>query len=97
MEIRNVHLLVSQGATQFARTLSSESAAGRAINSRSAAWFLAALVTSEHHEMKVTIIVFEDQCYAGGAATVARATCPDRPGITCLTSPECHIRAPAEE
>ena len=59
--------------------------------------FLATLVTSEHHEMKVTTRVFEDRCYAGGAATVARATCPDQRGITCLTSPECHIPAPAEE
>jgi hypothetical protein len=59
--------------------------------------FPAALVTGEHHEMKVTISVLEGQCYAGGAATVARATCPDRRGITRLTSPKCPIPAPAEE
>jgi hypothetical protein len=58
---------------------------------------LAPLVTSEHHEMKVTISVFEDQCYAGGATTVARGTCPDGCRIACLTSPKCHIPAPAEE
>jgi hypothetical protein len=59
--------------------------------------FLAVLVTGEHHEMKVTISKFEDPCRAGGATTVAGATCPDRRGIACPTSPKCHIPAPAEE